>query len=73
MISNIKNLIKKRETEFQKNQLDLIENYDYGLFIRADFFEDKIIKMVKSKTKNYFHIITTDLKEILKFMIKTLL
>jgi hypothetical protein len=40
MISNIKNLIKKRETEFQKNQLDLIENYDYGLFIRADFFED---------------------------------
>lgn len=45
-------LIKRNVLSYQINQLSEITNYDYGLFIRADFFDDKLIKLAKQKVKH---------------------
>lgn len=44
-------LINRNILSYQINQLSEINNYDYSLFIRADFFDDELIKLVKQKVK----------------------
>jgi len=47
-----KNIIQRNVLNYQINQLSTVDNYDYGLFIRADFFDNEIIKLVKQKVKH---------------------
>jgi hypothetical protein len=45
-------LVSKHNFEWQLNQLLYVDNFDYGLFIRADFFDDRIINLVKNKVNH---------------------
>lgn len=47
-----KNTIQRNVLNYQIKQLSTVNNYDYGLFIRADFFDNKIINLVRLKVNH---------------------
>jgi hypothetical protein len=47
-----KKLIKENLLEAQFSNTLCHKKFDFGLFIRADFFDEEILKMARNKTKN---------------------
>lgn len=58
---DFKNRLRKKHFFAKKTEyINTYDSYDFGLFIRADFFNDDIIEFSKKNVKNWLPTIMTD-------------